>query len=127
MICMEFGETASENEETTEEGRPKTAPKRRPLKGLKLNFPYSQANVDLALWESKLSEKGKLMPSSISLRLQDADPTVTRNAIYFKAADALKIANILQNFAYSAMQEDQDKRFEFAKIRKGAPEPIKVI
>ncbi|MFH1257710.1 MAG: hypothetical protein ABIG96_06945 [Candidatus Micrarchaeota archaeon] len=124
---MEYEENASVMEEETKEGRPKTAPKRRPIKGLKLNFPYSQANIDLALWESRMSEKGKLMPSSISLRLQDADPSVTRNAIYFKAADALKIANILQNFAYSAMQEDQDKRFEFSKIRKGAPEPIKAI
>ncbi|MFH0971818.1 MAG: hypothetical protein V1835_04595 [Candidatus Micrarchaeota archaeon] len=90
----------------------------RPKRSLRLNFAYSNAALDVGLWESRTSEKGKLMPPSISLRLQDADPAVTRNAIYFKAADALKIANILQNFAFSAMEEDAEKRIEFARERK---------
>lgn len=92
--------------------------KNRPKRSLRLNFASSNSTLDVGLWESKQSEKGKLMPSSISLRLLDADPSVTRNAVYFKAADALKIANILQNFAFTAMEEDSEKRIEFAKERK---------
>ncbi len=109
-----------EEQTKLEEGTKLEEPKRRPEKSLRLNFAYSQSSIDVSLWEGRMSEKGKLMPASISMRLQDANPQVTRNAVYFKAADALKIANILQNFAFSAMEEDSVKRIEVAKERKAA-------
>ncbi len=115
---MENEEQASlANADASREAPRKTS---RPKRSLRLSFAYSNSSLDVGLWESKTSEKGKLMPPSISLRLQDADPSVTRNAIYFKAADALKIANILQNFAFAAMEEDSAKRIEFARERKVA-------
>lgn len=92
-------------------------PRNRPKKSLRLAFPYSQSSVDVSLWESRPNKNGKLMPSSISLRMQDLNPTVTRNAVFFKAADALKIANILQNFAYSAMQDDYAKRSQYPQAK----------
>ncbi len=109
------GETATRMEDIPSGA---ATPKRRPKRSLRLSFAYSQSAVDVGLWESIVSKNGKLMPSSISLRLQDSNPQVTRNAVYFKAADALKIASILQNFAFSAMEEDSGKRMEFAREKK---------
>lgn len=115
----DFGAIREENDLGTDASRD-ASPKRRPKRSLRLNFTYSQSSVDVSVWESAVSKNGKLMPSSISLRLLDSNPQVTRNAVYFKAADALKIASILQNFAFSAMEEDSGKRLEFAREKKAA-------
>ncbi|MEK6954943.1 MAG: hypothetical protein AABX01_08070 [Candidatus Micrarchaeota archaeon] len=115
---LEFGSPKGENEGKADTAIETASPKRRPKRSLRLSFAYSQSAVDVGLWESIVSKNGKLMPSSISLRLQDSNPQVTRNAVYFKAADALKIASILQNFAFSAMEEDSGKRMEFAREKK---------
>jgi hypothetical protein len=108
----------AEFEEQHDQASSNPSTKRRPKRSLRLSFAYSQSAIDVGLWDSLVSKNGKLLPSSISLRLQDANPAVTRNAVYFKAADALKIANILQNFAFSAMEDDSGKRIEFARERK---------
>ena len=116
-----LGVPGEEIEEKQEPVSDNPSPRRRPKRSLRLNFAYSQSAVDVSIWDSMVSKNGKLMPSSISLRLLDSNPQVTRNAVYFKAADALKIASILQNFAFFAMEEDSGKRIEFARERKAMP------
>jgi hypothetical protein len=110
-----------ENEEQTnlvQEEAPKDLPKRRPKRSLRVNLSSTKGSIDLAMWEGFTSKEGKPLQTSISLKLQDANPEVTRNAIYFKASDALKIANVLQNFAFNAMEEDSSRRIGFARENK---------
>ena len=98
-----------------------------PVKSLFLGFQYSKVKLDVSLWPASEKE-GKVLPQSISLRLRqgrDADAKGKQAgglgsaadgqsglSVYMKASDALKVASVLQAYAFLALEEDSRQRLE---------------
>lgn len=79
----------------------------RPRKSLYFSLPHSKAALDVSLWEGT-EKDGKMLPSSISMRIRRDDETSA--AVYCKPGDALKIAAALQGYAFEALEEDSERR-----------------
>ncbi len=86
-----------------------------PMKSIQMRFPHNNTKVDVSLWEGRAFE-GKPMPSSLSLRLLDL-PDSAKPVAYLSIEEALNLANILQNYAFHAVEHDTKRRLEAWKMR----------
>ncbi len=87
----------------------------KPRKSVWFALPYAKRSLDVSLWEGQEKE-GKWQVSKVSLRLRkDGVDASSSEAVYMYPADALKLANVLQHYAFEALESDGLKRQEQRK------------
>jgi hypothetical protein len=85
---------------------------KRPIKSHQFRYPYTEAKLDVSLWEGKEKE-GKALPSNVSVRLTDSET----GSVSISPENALAVSTILRKYAEDAIELDSHRRIEAWKQR----------
>ncbi len=85
---------------------------KRPIKSHQFRYPYTEAKLDVSLWEGR-EKDGKALPSNLSVRLTDSET----GSLSVSPENALAISSILRKYAEDAIELDTHRRLEAWKQR----------